>query len=96
MKFLASLASLALAATASAAPSPGGWGNWGKNCASRDYIQSLVDQEIVYLQHLNQTAALAAGQAIFASDIQEYGDSINSLRGAPVSTLSLAASAQLY
>ena len=85
MKFLVTLASLALAAIA--APAPGDWGKWNNGCASREYIQYLVDQEIVYLQHLDVAAGRAAGEAIFAADIVEYGDSINSLRQAPVSLL---------
>lgn len=84
MKFAAALASLAVVATAA----PGGWGNWNKGnngCASRAYAQNLVDQEIVFLMHTDLAAAQAAADAIFADDIQEYGDSINSLRMAPVS-----------
>lgn len=83
MKFAAALASLAAVATAL----PNGWGNWnkGNKCASRAQVQNLVDQEIVYLMHTDLTAARAAADAIFADNIEEYGDSINSLRMAPVS-----------
>ncbi|KAK5094448.1 hypothetical protein LTR70_004116 [Exophiala xenobiotica] len=83
MKFAAALASLAVVATAA----PGGWGDWNKGnngCPTRAYVQTLVDQERVFLMHTDLSAAQAAADAIFADDIQEYGDSINSLRMAPL------------
>lgn len=83
MKFLATLASLALVATA--APTPGDWKDWNNGCPSRAYVENLVAQEIVYLQHFDLAAARAAAESIFSVDFNEYGDSINSLRYAPVS-----------
>jgi hypothetical protein len=51
-------------------------------------VEESIAKQIVYLQHLPGTeeAALAAAYEVFAPNIVEYGDSINSLRGAPVST----------
>lgn len=86
MKFLASLASItALLWSVAAAPNPDGWQNWNDGCYSRDYIEGLVAQEITYLMHTDLAAANAAALNIFAPDIAEFGDSINSLRMAPVS-----------
>lgn len=93
MKFAAVLASLAVLATA--APAPGGLETRGgdKGCVSREHVQYLVDQETIFLQHTDLAAARAAADAIFAADIEEYGDSINSLRQAPVSSPPSASSA---
>lgn len=86
MKFLTSLASFtALVWSVAAAPNPDGWQGWNDGCYSRSYIEGLVAQEIVYLQHLDLAAANAAALAIFDPSIAEFGDSINSLRGDPVS-----------
>ena len=85
MKFFAALASLA--AVGSAVPTPGNWGNWNQGCASRNHVQYLVDQSIIYLQHKDVAAGRAAAEAIFADNIIEYGDSINSLRQAPLGTI---------
>lgn len=91
MQLLATVATFALAACGVAASPTPSWGNWGNSgnpaCVSRSYIEGLIAQEIVFLEHKNVTAAVAAGNAIFDANIAEYGDSINSLRGAPVSPL---------
>lgn len=90
MQFLVTLASLAMAAAGvAAAPTKASAmeardSSWN-NCFSRDYIEGLIAQEIVFEMHTNVTAAIAAGNAIFDPAFVEYGDSINSLRGAPVS-----------
>lgn len=83
MKFLATLALLATSALA--APLVAERGSSWQGCFSRDYIQGLVDQEIIFLYHNNVTEAIAVGYKIFDANIAEFGDSINSLRGAPVS-----------
>ncbi|KAK5069579.1 hypothetical protein LTR51_008412 [Lithohypha guttulata] len=90
MQIFATVATFALAACGVAASPTPSWGNWGNsgnpNCVSRSYIEGLIAQEIVFLQHKNVTAAVAAGNAIFDANIAEYGDSINSLRGAPTTS----------
>lgn len=86
MKLITSLASLAaVLCSVAAVPNPGGWKGYKNGCFDRSYIEGLVAQEIVFLQHLDVAAAVAAGNAIFDPNIQEFGDSINSLRGDPVS-----------
>ncbi|KAK5937864.1 hypothetical protein PMZ80_009993 [Knufia obscura] len=87
MKFAAALASLAVLAAAAPAPSGLEGRNGDKGCVSREHVQYLVDQETVFLQHTDLAAAQAAADAIFAADIEEYGDSINSLRQAPLGTI---------
>ena len=86
MKLLATIATLALAATALPTPTPQGT-DWEQNgCATRSYVEYLVAQEIIYLQHTNVTAGRIAAEGIFAADIVEFGDSINSLRNDTVSS----------
>lgn len=70
MKFAASIAAFALAACVAAAPTPSGdWQN--NNCYPRSYIEGLIAQEIVFLQHLDVATGVAAGQAIFADNLTE-------------------------
>lgn len=90
MKFATTLASLALAGAALAAPAPSDWNDWNardKKCVSREYVEEVVAKEIIFLQHLvgTEEASRAAAFEIFDPAIVEYGDSINSLRGDPVS-----------
>lgn len=85
MKFSAVVAPLAFATTAIA-----GWGGWDPTCLKDADVQSIISREIIYLEHKNMTAARAAAQSLFTPDFNEYGDSINSLRGAPVSHIPIA------
>ena len=86
MKFFSTLASCALlASTVAAVPTPTlSERNW-QSCLSRDYIAGLIDKEIIFLYHTDKAAATAIGYEIFDANINEFGDSINSLRMAPVS-----------
>lgn len=88
MQFLATLTGLALAvASVASVPTPASAmqaREWN-NCFSRDYILGLIEQERIFEMHTDVAAAVAAGNAIFDPAFVEYGDSINSLRGAPVS-----------
>lgn len=59
----------------------------GHMCLSDDDADSIVQRSIVFLEHSDIAAANASAQSLFADDIQEYGDSINALRGDPVRTL---------
>lgn len=81
MKFsIAAVATLATAAVADWAP----WG--GNNCLNNATVEYLISSEILYLQHNNLTQAREVAYSIFTPDIQEFGDSINSLRYEPVSS----------
>ena len=53
------------------------------NCVSHTYIEDVVAKQIIFLQHLPGTEeeSRTAAVEIFDSNVQEYGDSINSLRG---------------
>ena len=75
---------LALVSAALAVPTPAPQ-SWEPVCQERPYVKSLVQKATVFLQHVDQNAARAAGQEIFDPRIQEFGDSINSLRGDSVS-----------
>jgi hypothetical protein len=55
-----------------------------KDCLTDADAQSYVDRSIIFLQHTNVPLANATAQGLFADDIQEFGDSINALRGDPV------------
>ncbi|KAK4935517.1 hypothetical protein LTR10_023428 [Elasticomyces elasticus] len=55
-------------------------------CLSQADANNIAAQSTIFLQHLNVTEANATAQALFADGIVEYGDSINSLRGAPLGT----------
>lgn len=73
---------LAFAAGVTALPAARSW----SNCVVTDkYAEYLVSQSIVFLEHKDLDAAKAAAYAIFDTNIQEFGDSINALRSAPVS-----------
>lgn len=77
MKFL--YAALALPVLAAAS------GKWNDNyCLSDADAQSYVDRSVIFLEHNNVPLANATAYGLFAEDIQEFGDSINSLRGDPV------------
>lgn len=54
-------------------------------CLTDARAQYIVEREKVYLQKANITDARVAGEELFAADFVQYGDSINSLRGDPVS-----------
>lgn len=54
-------------------------------CLTHERAHYIVERERVYLQKANLTDARAAGEELFAADFVQYGDSINSLRGDPVS-----------
>jgi hypothetical protein len=54
-------------------------------CLTDARFQQLIDGFIIFLEHTNVPLANATAQAIFAPNIMEVGDSINSLRGDPVS-----------
>lgn len=77
---------LAFAVSVSAAP----WQGWGnQNCVSDAQAAYFASQSAVYLAHNDPVAAKAAAYSIFDENIVEYGDSINALRQAPVSWLSI-------
>lgn len=83
MKFLSALSSLAfLTCLVQASPT---WEGWNNGCLSAAEAQSIVDRSIIFLQHLDIPLANKTAQSLFAPDIVEFGDSINSLRGDPVS-----------
>lgn len=54
-------------------------------CLSDADAQSIADRSIIYLSHTDVELANQTAQGLFADNLQEYGDSINSLRGDPVS-----------
>lgn len=56
-------------------------------CLTDKRAQYIVEREKVYLQKANITDARLAGEELFAADFVQYGDSINSLRGDPVSSI---------
>ena len=78
MKF----ASFATLATLATSVSAGKWKDW---CLTDAALQRIIDNSIIFLQHFDVAAANATAYATFAPDITETGDSINSLRGDPVS-----------
>jgi len=91
MKSTAALTFLIVIGAALAAPTLGNWKDRrtsDKKCVSREYVEDVVAKSIIFLQHLEGTeeASQAAAYEIFDPAIVEYGDSINSLRGDPVST----------
>lgn len=55
------------------------------NCLSYARAQYIIEREIAYLRKADLADARAAGEELFAADFVQYGDSINSLRGDPVS-----------
>lgn len=82
MKLLNYLAPLALAALGVQAD----WQPWGSDgCLTTAQVNYIVANSITFLSHEDVAAANASAQAIFAPDIVEFGDSINSLRGDAVS-----------
>jgi len=90
MKLAGALANLVFAGTVLAAPAPGNWKDWNApdvKCVSREYVEGILAKAIIFLQHLpgTEAASSAAAFEIFDPAIVEYGDSINSLRGDPVS-----------
>jgi hypothetical protein len=80
MQFLKALLALPLAAAVAV---PGGWKD--NNCLTDADAQYIISQSTVFLEHKDVAAAKAAAYSIFTEDIQEFGDSINSLRGDAVS-----------
>jgi hypothetical protein len=81
MRFLGlQLLALAMAPAATLA-----WNNWN-GCLTDAEAQSIVDRSVIYLQHTNIPEANATAQALFAPGLQEFGDSINSLRGDALGT----------
>lgn len=76
---------LALATTVIALPSP--HPTTPPTCLTDTRANYIVERERVYLQKANITDARIAGEELFADDFVQYGDSINSLRGDPVSLL---------
>jgi len=77
MKFLATAASVGLWASLVQA--------W--SCLSDADAKSIADRSTIFLQHLNVTEANITAQGLFANNITEYGDSINSLRGDALGTI---------
>lgn len=56
------------------------------HCLTQERAQYIVDRERVYLQKADPADARAAGEELFSTDgFVQYSDSINSLRGDPVS-----------
>lgn len=57
-------------------------------CLTQERAEYIVNRERVYLSKADPADARAAGEELFSSDgFVQYGDSINSLRGDPVSLL---------
>lgn len=55
-------------------------------CLTQERAEYIVSRERVYLQKANLADAQAAGEELFSTDsFVQYSDSINSLRGDPVS-----------
>ena len=54
------------------------------DCLTDADAESIAARSTIFLQHLNVQEANETAQGLFAEDIQEFGDSINSLRGDPV------------
>lgn len=79
MKFLSIL--LPLAAITSSVLASGEW----QSCLSSAQAQSIVDRSIIFLSHEDVPLANQTARGLFDPNIQEFGDSINSLRGDPVS-----------
>lgn len=78
---------LALGSLATALP---GWSGWQRqandNCLTQERAEYLVSRERAYLQKADLADARAAGEELFSTDgFIQYSDSINSLRGDPVS-----------
>jgi hypothetical protein len=86
MKFSSIAALTGLIASVVAAPHQD-WQPAG--CLTDARFQQLIDGFIIFLEHTNVPLANSTAQAIFAPTIMEVGDSINSLRGDPVSHSSL-------
>lgn len=88
MRFSTIAASFLAVASASALPKV--WNNWnGNKCLSQDQANSIVGQFITGLQHPDVPAANATLQALLADDFKEVSDSILSLEGQPVRSLTL-------
>ena len=58
-------------------------GAW--SCLSDEDAQGIVDKSIIFLQHRDLDEARRVAYDLFHPNITQYGDSINFLRGAPVS-----------
>lgn len=57
-------------------------------CLTQERAEYIVNRERVYLQKADIADARAAGEELFSTDgFVQYSDSINSLRGDPVSLL---------
>lgn len=54
------------------------------NCLTYEEAKSIADRSAIFLSHLDVALANTTAQGLFAEDIVEFGDSINSLRGDPV------------
>lgn len=60
---------------------------WHKYCPLTDQrAQEIADGSAIYISHTDVALANATAQTLFAPNIVEFGDSINSLRGDAVST----------
>lgn len=75
MKLLTLFTSVALAS----------WGAQAWSCLSDADAQGIADASVIFLSHQDIDLANRTAQALFADNIVEFGDSINSLRGDPVS-----------
>jgi hypothetical protein len=78
MKFLSLLTPIALSAWTVQA-------HYQRSCLTDAVAKSIADRSAIFLQHTDVALANATAQELFAENIIEYGDSINSLRGDPVS-----------
>lgn len=85
MKFsLIAGAALALVSSTIAKPTGKSWAN----CIAQSTAEDIVNKYITILSHPDIQAANATAQALLANDYQEVSDSILSLEGQPVSTIS--------
>lgn len=77
---------LAFATAAVAAPSWGPIMEGNNNCLNEAQANKIVELNALFQIHADVPAARAAAESLFSpTNYTEYGDSINSLRGAPVS-----------
>ena len=79
MKLLKSLSTTLLAALAWA-PATSAW-----SCLSDNDAYAIIDRQKIFIAHQNVTLARLEVETLFAANITEYSDSVNALRGRPVS-----------
>lgn len=77
---------LAFTGLATALPSWNGWGNQpSQACLTQQRAEDIVSKARIYQLKANLADARAAGESLYGPDFKQYSDSVNSLRGDPVS-----------